>query len=72
MAVEESLGHPIPGSPQERMEALTRRIKYLDDQMEAAKMLREQDYAEQQRLQRELAAAKEQLQHWKTQHEGRN
>jgi hypothetical protein len=73
MAVEEALGHPPPGTPAERIEALKRRIAYLQEQLAA--------FQEQTDPDAELAAgkvahdlinARRQLAEWEHQQGARN
>jgi len=69
MAVEEMTGKPFPGKPEERVEALKRRIDYLSCRILSL------DPADQDLLKRysqELAEAKKQLTEWQAQHKGRN
>jgi hypothetical protein len=72
MAVEEQVGHAMPGIPAERIDALTKRIEYINQQIVIAAGMTNRQDDELKRLNNELAAAKQQLEHWKIQHEGRN
>ena len=77
MAVEEALGHPLPGNPAERIAAMKKRITYLVDQrrgvIEACEEDPEADYDSLlQRNAAELAEARHQLQEWQLQEKGRN
>jgi hypothetical protein len=71
--IEGALGHPISGNPAERIEAIEKRIAYLEDQRRCAEhtdeplrtpLLRRTDA--------DLAEARQQLKEWMAQNKGRN
>jgi hypothetical protein len=72
MAVEESLGRPLAGNPADRMEALQKRIAYLQKQRK--QLLSGTDLSDDalDGNAKDLAEAQRQLKEWKAQHEGRN
>jgi hypothetical protein len=73
IGAEELLGHPISGNPAERIEALQKRIAYLEDQRRRGEHTDEPlKSALLQRTDSDLAEARQQLKEWQAQHEGRN
>ena len=77
MAVEEMMGRPFPGKPEERIDAIKKRIAYLHGLLleitgrnpHAMSKIDSEMYS---KTLEELANAKLQLQDWQAQHEGRN
>jgi hypothetical protein len=69
MATEEMTGHPFPGKPDERIEAIKKRIAYLENQKSAAEERMDRSF---ESLAKDLAEARKQLSEWQAQHKGRN
>ena len=67
--VEESLGHPLPGPASERLTAITKRIEYLEDQIQRAT---NNGLEIPDRVRNDLTEARKQLAEWQAQKEGRN
>ena len=72
MAVEELTGRPIPGTPAERIEALTKRVVYLQNQLRELDAAGAREFTGANKVAKDLAGAQRQLKEWKAQHEGRN
>ena len=84
MAVEEATGKDTPGSPAERIEALKKRIAYLEQQLAAlihhadvnpvnqGAILDQADIGAISHVQKDLTNARSQLIYWRALHEGRN
>jgi hypothetical protein len=78
MAMEDFLGHPLPGNPQERLHALRRRLEYLKGAKLKCLALMEDgnDYDQATKLLTEvnadIAEAKKQIGEWQAQYQGRN
>ena len=73
IGIEEALGHPMSGNPAERIEALQKRIAYLEGQRRCGEHADEPlRTALLHRTDADLAEARQQLKEWQTQHEGRN
>jgi len=72
MAVEEFLGRPLSGNPEERVTALQRRITYLEDERALLDPSDEVHTDLWQRNRNELTEARRQLAEWQMQHGGRN
>ena len=71
--IEGTLGHPMSGNPAERIEAIEKRIAYLEDQRRCS------EHADDplrsaliRRTDADLAEARQQLKEWQTRHQGRN
>ena len=67
MAAEDLTGHDTPGSPEERIGALKKRIAYLKDQL-----LGLDDASGASKVAQDLAAARQQLARYQALHRGRN
>ncbi len=73
VGAEELLGHLISGNPTERIEALQKRIAYLEDQRRRCEHTDEPlKNVLLLRTDADLAEARQQLKEWQAQHEGRN
>jgi hypothetical protein len=72
MAVEEMTGKPFPGKPEERIEALQKRIDYLRSQLDELSRAGAREFAAASKITQDLAEARRQLSEFQAQHEGRN
>lgn len=74
MAVEEVTGKPFPGEPEDRLEALKKRVRHLESEVNLLTRgdLTPYDEDELKRLRDELDEAKKQQAEWQAQHESRN
>ena len=70
MAAEELTGRPTPGLPADRIDALTKRIAYLERQK--ASFLQQESQDGLDAITRDLAEARRQLLEWQHQNENRN
>jgi hypothetical protein len=67
MGVEDALGHAFPGTPAQRVEAIKKRIKYLEQQMRGAA-----DADSVAAYKTDLAEARQQLVEWQKLKGGQN
>jgi hypothetical protein len=67
MGVEDALGHAFPGTPAQRVEAIKKRISYLEQQKRVAA-----DAGSEAAYNTDLAEARQQLVEWQKQKEGQN
>lgn len=79
MATEEALGRPLSGNPDDRLVALNKRLDYLNEQIQGLLDGISQDARRVDEIQpalsklhNDLAAARAQLEDWRTQQKGRN
>jgi len=72
MVVEELTGRSIPGTPAERIEALTKRVVYLQNQLKELDAAGVREFTGVGKVAKDLADAQRQLKGLKAQHEGRN
>jgi hypothetical protein len=70
---EKILGHPLAGKPAERIEAMEKRIAYLEDQRRCSEHTDEPLRSALFRtIEADLAEARQQLKEWQAQQQGRN
>jgi len=73
MRLEGLLGHPLAGNAAQRIEAMKKRIAYLEDQRRCSEHTDEPlKTALFRRIDADLAEARQQLKEWQAQHQGRN
>ena len=73
MATEELLGRPLAGNPSERIQAIQKRIVYLQDQRRRTENTEEPGRSKLLgRIDADLAEARQQLAEWQKQHQERN
>ena len=67
MAAEELTGQPTLGTPADRIEALEKRIVYLQNQLKALDEVGEREVTGGFKVAKDLAEARVQLSHWQAQ-----